>query len=280
MKTLISYLIIVLYILNCFRIKTGPWKYFQINARHFSDEKGIFSKLNIDKMIPEKWKLRQERLTEFFTPSRYPVFIKPEWGQNAQGITRADNSDQLRAITTNLEGSSTTFIAQECATESREFELFTIFTDPGRSECAVMTITEALNQTHDYPINSIYNENTRYRDITDQFSQADIKKLIDFKQEIGKFGQSRLSVRADTTDDLVAGNFHVIELNLFTPMPINLLDRNHSWIQRLKYIAQYSYAVALATRSIDTSQKSFAIYTRMSMYGRSLKTISVLRSIL
>jgi len=280
MKTIISYLIIGLYILNSFRIRTGPWKYFQINARHFSAEKGIFSKLYIDKMIPEKWKLRQERLTENFIPDNFPVFIKPEWGQNAQNITRADNPDQLQAITRNLEQSDKTYIIQERAPESREFEIFTIFTDSSREECAILSVTEVKNKSHQFPINSIYNDDTCYHDITSQFSPLNQSTLIGYKQQIGKFGQSRLSVKADSIGDLLAGKFHVIELNLFTPMPIHLLDSDHSWLWRLKQILKISNALAYATRSIDSDQASYAIYTRMSMYGRSLKTLGVLRSFL
>lgn len=280
MKTTISALIVCLYILCCFRLRTGPWKYFQINARHFSSDKGIFSKINIDGMIPDKWKLQQERLGEAFVPARFPIFIKPEWGQNAQGITRADDEQEFNHIRQSLNGSATRYIAQEGAPERREFEIYTVFPSADRSHCEIITITEAINQTHPYPINSIYNQDTFYHDITNEFSAAELEKIGNYKKEIGQFGHSRLSVRANSLDDLINGHFHVIELNLFIPMPINLLDNNCTVPQRLRFIGRCSWALARATQSIDSKQKSQPIFTRMMLYGRSRKTLSALRSFL
>ncbi|MBX2884727.1 MAG: hypothetical protein KTR32_32530 [Granulosicoccus sp.] len=280
MKTTISALIICLYILCCLRLRTGPWKYFQINARHFSADKGIFSKINIDGMIPDKWKLKQERLGDGFVPARFPIFVKPEWGQNAQGITRADDEKEFNSIRQSLNGSATRYIAQESAPERREFEIYTVFPAADRDQCELITITESVNQTHAYPINSIYNKDTFYHDITDEFSADELEKIGGYKKEIGQFGHSRLSVRADSLEDLINGQFHVIELNLFLPMPINLLDRNYTWARRLRFIGCCSWALARATQSIDRKQKSQPIFTRMMLYGRSRKTLSVLRSFL
>jgi len=280
MKTSISALIVCLYILCCLRLRTAPWKYFQINARHFSREKGIFSKITIDRMIPERWKLRQERLGDGFAPVQFPVFVKPEWGQNAQGITRADDAAAFKVIRQQLNGSATRYLAQERAPERREFEIYTIFPTPARNQCELITVTESVNSTHEYPINSIHNADTFYHDITDQFGTGELQALSEHTREIGQFGQSRLSVRANSLQDLVAGRFHVIELNLFLPMPINLLDQNTSWKHRLQFVGRCSWMLARTTQAIDSEQKSQPVFTRMMLYGRSRKTQSVLRSLL
>ncbi|MBX2824425.1 MAG: hypothetical protein KTR33_06825 [Gammaproteobacteria bacterium] len=280
MKTSISALIVCVYILCCLRLRTAPWKYFQLNARHFSSDKGIFSKLNIDNMIPERWRLKQERLGETSAPTGFPIFVKPEWGQNANGVTRADDQASFNAIRQRLNGSATRYIAQQGAPERREFEIYTIFPTASRDHCELITVTESINQTHDYPVNSIYNENTFYHDITDQFDDDQLLALSRHTLEIGQFGHCRLSTRADNLDDLVAGRFHVIELNLFIPMPINLLDQNVSLSKRLAFIGRCSWTLARATQAIDSQQKSQPIFTRMMLYGRSQKTLGVLRSLL
>ena len=274
MKTTCSILIVTFYILCCLRLRTGPWNYFQLNARHFSAEKGIFSKINIDQMIPEKWKLNQGRLVDDFQPTRYPIFVKPEWGQNSIGISRADDANELREISLRLNGSATRYIAQEGAPEKREFEIYLVFSDAERETASVITVTEVINQTHDYPINGIFNEDTFYHDITDQFSAEDLQKLVMHNRDIGKFGHSRLSVRANSLRGLINGQFHVIELNLYIPMPINLLDRNYSWFRRLKFIGRVSYALAVATREIKHAETIHPIFTRMVLYGRSQKSIN------
>ncbi len=281
MKSFISALIVGCYILCCLRLRTAPWKYFQINARLFSRDKGIFSKIAIDKMVPHKWQLLQQRLSDDFKTSHYPVFIKPEWGQNGNGIERADDEHALERIKFRLASADTTYIVQQAATERREFEIFSTFADSSFDYADVVTVTEAINTTDQYPINSINNADTDYRDITHQFSLGDLQRLISYKKEIGKFGQSRLSVRADSLEDLIAGNFHVIELNLFTPMPINLLDRSYTWQRKLKFILRVGRSLARATRAIPSSQPSHPVFTRMMLYSRRTRPIGmVLRSFL
>ncbi len=280
MKTAISSLIVAAYILCCFRLRTAPWRYFQINARYFSGDKGIFSKINIDSLIPEKWKLRQDWLVDGFEPIRYPVFVKPEWGQNAKGIQRADNETELQTITKGLNGSATRFIAQEGALEKREFEIFFVYPEPDRQSASIVTVTEVINESHEYPINSVYNEDTTYHDISNQFTEEELKQLAEYNKEIGHFGHSRLSVRAHSLPDLIAGKFHVIELNLFTPMPVNVLDQNLSALDALKFIGSVSWELARTTRSIDANQPVHPVFTRMMSYNRHHKTASVLRSFL
>jgi hypothetical protein len=59
---------VVTYILDCVLIGTKPWKYFQLNAPTFNAEAGIFSKLDIDQLIPEKWRLQQNLLDDSAVP--------------------------------------------------------------------------------------------------------------------------------------------------------------------------------------------------------------------
>jgi len=49
--------IITYYIYYCIISFTKPWRFFQLNAKYFNDKKGIFSKYDIEKEIPDKWKL-------------------------------------------------------------------------------------------------------------------------------------------------------------------------------------------------------------------------------
>ena len=78
----INVVMITTYIVDCFAIGTGPWKFFQLNAPHFNSAKGIFSKIDLDEMFPEEWRLSQRYDADDYLPEEYPVFLKPEWGQN------------------------------------------------------------------------------------------------------------------------------------------------------------------------------------------------------
>lgn len=267
----ITIIMVVTYIVSCLRIATAPWKYWQINAHYFSAEQGIFSKLSLDGLIPDRWRLAQDIDSGDMTPQSFPVFLKPEWGQNAHGIHRADDHDQLLRLRARLSSEPQRYLLQQAAPEQREFEIFSIDTNHEDGVHDIFTVTEAINSRERFPINSKYNKHTRYADITDQFSTEQQIRIAGYLSEIGRFGISRLSVRADSQDELVAGNFHVIEINLFLPMPINLLDGNYSWRQRWLFIRKSMMCLAQATKLIQAVDKPQPIFTRMMMYGRDKK---------
>lgn len=281
MKSLLSALIIGTYILCCLVIKTGPWRYFQINARLFSRDKGIFSKLALDDMFPAPWRLKQSRLDISSVPDTFPVFIKPEWGQNSMGIERADTAEQFANIARRLSKTDRSFMVQQAAPGRREFEIFTTFANRKFDEADIITVTETINKTHPHPINSIYNNDTVYKEITGLLTKQQLEQLVKFKLKVGRFGQSRLCVRADSVEDMIAGKFHIVEINLFTPMPINLMDQSYTWKNKLEFILKVGRSLAKVTRAIDRNQKTFPVFTMMLLYNHQRSTIgNVLRNLL
>ena len=264
----ITIIMVVTYILCCTRIGTAPWRYWQLNARYFSREQGVFSKLAIDELIPERWRLNQSIDSETIEPSGFPVFVKPEWGQNAHGIHKVDNEEQLVILRSALAGQPQRYLIQEAAPGEREFELFSIDADRDDGKHDVFTVTEAVNTNEKYPINSKYNRFTRYVDVTDQFNAEQRLKMTGYLSQIGKFGISRMSARADSFEALVSGDFHVIEINLFLPMPINLLDAKYGWREKWRFIRPAMMSLAQATKLIKPVEKPQPIFARMMMYGR------------
>lgn len=264
----ITIIMVVTYILCCARIGTAPWRYWQLNARYFSESQGVFSKLSMDSLIPEQWRLAQHIDSEALNPGSFPVFLKPEWGQNAHGIHRVDNQAQLLQLRSRLAGQPQRYLVQEAAPGMREFELFSIDADREDNQHDVFTVTEAINTTEQFPINSKYNRFTRYSDITAQFSKEQQTQLAGYLSQIGQFGISRMSVRADTLDALVDGNFHVIEINLFLPMPINLLDGRFTWAEKWRFIRSSMMCLARATKLIKPVKRPQPIFASMMLYGR------------
>lgn len=260
---------VVTYILCCFRIGTAPWRYWQLNARYFSKEQRVFSKMAIDRLIPKRWKLVQTIDSEANTPSSFPVFLKPEWGQNARGIHRVDNQTQLIQLRHALSDQPQRYLLQHAAPGAREFELFSIDSNRDDGKHDVFTVTEAINNTEKFPINSKYNRSTRYSDITSQFNEKQQAQLADYLSQVGQFGISRMSVRADSTQALVNGDFHVIEINLFLPMPINLLDSNYTYREQWAFIRHAMMCLAQATKMIKPVEKRQAIFASMMLYGRT-----------
>jgi len=264
----ITIVMVLTYIACCVRIGAAPWRYFQLNAHYFSDDSGIFSKLSMDRLIPDRWRLSQSVDVETLTPVRFPVFLKPEWGQNAHGIHRVDDASELVRMRARLAREPQRYLLQEAAPGVREFEIFGIDADRHDRRHDVLTVTEAVNTNERFPINSKYNRHTRYVDITDHFDEAERRRLSGYLEEIGRFGISRVSVRADSREALVAGRFHVIEINLFLPMPINLLDARYTWRDRWRFIRGAMMALARSTKLIEPVARERAIFTRMMLYGR------------
>lgn len=268
----ITIIMVVTYILSCARIATAPWRYWQINASYFSSEKGVFSKLSMDSLIPDRWRLAQNIDSDTLTPTRFPVFLKPEWGQNAHGIHRADNTAQLIKLRSELANQPQRYLLQEAAPGQREFELFSIDANRDDGKHDVFTVTEAINNSENFPINSKYNSFTRYADITSEFNTEQQQHLAGYLSEIGKFGISRMSVRADSLDALINGHFHVIEINLFLPMPINLLDGDYTWREKWRFIRSSMMSLAQATKLIKPVDKPQPIFASMMLYGRGRST--------
>ncbi|NOR24925.1 MAG: hypothetical protein GQ542_11140 [Desulforhopalus sp.] len=52
------------------------------------------------------------------------------------------------------------------------------------------------------------------------------------------FRIARVGVRANSIEELLAGNFHVIEVNIFLPMPLVLLDSQRSWAEKHRFIRE------------------------------------------
>lgn len=259
---------VVTYIIYCAKIATAPWKYWQLNARYFSSEHGIFSKLSLDMLIPDRWRLAQSIDSEALEPASYPVFLKPEWGQNARGIHRVDDKDQLAQLRAKLKYQPQRYLLQEAAPGQREFEIFSIDTDYDDLHHDILTITEAINTQERFPINCKSNRFTRYADISNQFSTEQLNQLGRYVSEVGQFAISRMSVRANSIEDLLQGNFHVFEINLFLPMPLNLMDQDHSLVQRWKFIREAMKHLAKATKLIRPVRRQQPIFTLMMTYGR------------
>ncbi|MDC9715581.1 MAG: hypothetical protein PSN36_07195 [Gammaproteobacteria bacterium] len=228
------------YIAWSIRLGILPWYYFQINAEWYNKKKGFYSKIDMDKYIPLKWQLKQCYFDKSQPPTEFPVFLKPEWGQNSNGIVRVDTKEAfLNFDSTN---SKIPYIVQQAAAEMQEYEVFYIRNADNPQHLVVLTITQSINQTDErYPINSVNNADVVYQDCSGTFSQNELKKITLHLQELPSFRIARVGLRANSRADLLAGLFHIIEVNLFAPSPINLLDNNLSKKVKHQFIKNSMY---------------------------------------
>ena len=274
----VTYLMVISYISFCIRIATKPCKYFQLNSPYFDRKEGIFSKIEIDQLIPLRWRLAQFYDDGIRFPERYPVFVKPEWGQNAGGIYRADNPGELHQVREKIRGARVKYLVQEGATEKNEYEIFSMQHHRDESRYAVLTVTQACNDSEPNPVNSIYNSDTRYVEITDSFSAAELDQIWGLVRQIEKFKISRVCVRADSIADMLQGNFHVVEINLFLPFPINMLDSRYSSKDVFNFVMAYMMCLALATKYRDKSLETKPVFTKIMLYNRESRWLNFWRA--
>lgn len=260
---------VVLYIFHCIRLGARPWRFFQLNAGYFNNSKGIFSKLDLNQRIPPRWRLDQYRDTGTETPSRFPVFVKPEWGQNSVGVRCAHNQRQLDRIrATRDPHKKMGWLIQEAARGKREFEVFLVAgAEPGSR--AVLSVTETVNSTgKTFPVNGIYNTSTRYRNMDQELSESQLKGLWDHLSQMDPFRIARFGIRADSLTELTEGRFQIFEINLFTPMPLILLADNVSATEKLRSMNEITRALARLTGTLESRSKEDAIFFRKLLAHR------------
>ncbi len=228
-----------------------PWRYFQINAKHFNAVKGIYSKIDIDKLIPKKWLLAQHYATKDKLPYQFPIFVKPEWGQNANGVIKINTKQEFLSLVNKK--TKIPLIMQQIATAKNEYEIFYIKNIINKNY-AIFTITQVFNTSNDNnPINSINNNYTTYKDISNDFSLTELQQLKSYMQQLKTINFARVYLKTNSKNALLKGIFHIIEINLFAPLPINLLDK--SFTNKNKFIKKTMHDLVLLSK--QTPKKYF-----------------------
>lgn len=220
------------------RYRTKPWNFFQLNEFYFNRDKNIFSKLDLDNHIPKQWRLEQVVDDGEIVPS-FPVFVKPEWGQNSHGVGIANNFDELNKLRQTRRDKDIDYLLQDAATEKREYEFFYIRSTSNLSDFDTISLTETVNKSDEtLVVNGINNNDSVYREVGSGLSEGERETLWEMFGSIGCFYIARVGVKANSLGDLLSGDFHVIEVNIFLPMPLVLLDKlikvkeKHQFIRR------------------------------------------------
>ncbi|BHH84572.1 ATP-grasp domain-containing protein [Desulforhopalus sp. 52FAK] len=250
---MVRFLLVFWLIIYSIRYWTKPWNFFQLNHTYFNRTKNIFSKLDLDSHIPDQWRLQQVVDDGDIVPD-FPVFVKPEWGQNSHGVGIARNLAELNKLRGNRKGKGVTYLLQEAATEAREFEFFYIRNGDSLDRYETVSLTETVNKSGEsLVVNGINNTSSVYKDVGDQLSDDEREHLWQTLSAIGCFYIARVGLKADSIKEIVAGNFHVVEINIYLPMPLMLLDEEISRKEKLKFIRHSMKVSARLASKVDFS---------------------------
>lgn len=251
------------YLYFCLRHRAVPWKFFQLNCRYFNVEKGFFSKLEMDMIIPKRYRLPQYLFSPREIPQRFPVFLKPEWGQNSNGIVRIDDTEQFKAFSQNNRKLRLPYLVQQAAPEGREFEIYYLRSPHDERQYSFLSITEVVNSSSErHPVNSIHNRLTSYVEITSDFTKEELQKIWKRVRNIGGFRMARVGVKADDLRSLMNGSFKIVEINLFLPMPLVLFADNVAADRKLSYIKEIMELTAKLVNTIPQTERGRWVFFR------------------
>lgn len=250
---MIRSLLVFWLILYSVRYRTKPWNFFQLNRTYFNKDKNIFSKLDLDDHIPSQWRLKQTLDDGKIVPE-FPVFVKPEWGQNSHGVGVARNRDELNGLRAKRGSKNVAYLLQEVAKEKREFEFFYIRRADNPGNYALVSLTETINKSNEpLVVNGINNNDSVYKDVVSLLTKEQLAALWKTFSSIGCFYIARVGVKANSLEDLVSGSFHVVEVNIFLPMPLILLDSSMGLGEKLPFIRQSMKASAKLAAKVNFS---------------------------
>lgn len=252
-------------IIYSIRYLTRPWNFFQLNADYFNSAKNIFSKQEINSHVPKRWRL-PEIIDDGKVSPDFPVYVKPEWGQNSHGIDIARNLNELEALRQkNRERyqGEVKFILQDAAAGKREFEIFYLREPEDLGNYAILSLTETVNISGEQlVVNGINNKDSHYIDRSGALAEEDYLRLWSFVKIIGFFRIGRVGVRADSIVQLLAGKFQVIEINIFLPMPLVLLDDNLRFGWKHQFIRKGMKTAARLSAAHEIQGKRYPIFFR------------------
>jgi len=259
----IRVLLVLHYLYACLRHRVVPWNFFQLNSSYFNEDKGIYSKLEMDSHIPHQWRLKQYYFDRDVVPDSFPVFLKPEWGQNSIGIVCVNNESEYRTFTGDVNKSAMPYIVQQTAPGRNEFEIYYLRSPECSEDFDVLSITQVTNigESH-HPINSIHNPDTSYLDITPTFSEKELRAIWNYSKAIGKFRMARICLKADSKGDLLRGIFKIVEINLFLPMPLVLLAKNVSGEKKRQVLGEMTKVMARLVKTIPPNETGKSIFFR------------------
>ncbi len=268
--------IVIGLIRQCLLTGTNPWMYFQIHSHFFNTKKWIFSKIDIETHIPSKWKLQSIEINHTTTAddilmhNDFPLFGKPEWGQNANGISYIENKASLSKFLRHVKSNDIDYLIQPASAYNREYEL--CFTkDPDNLEqYQIHSLVQAINE--DWNKVSSINAETRYKEILHELSPKQKDTLIEHIKQIWDFWIGRIWLRADSKKAMIEGKFEIFEINIFVPMPLKLLAYNVDESQKSAFFKKWITTLAKLTKN-RPKQKYREVFLRKTYMHYKIQLI-------
>lgn len=244
---------IILYLIYySLRQGVNPYLFFQIHTRYFNLEKWYFSKYEIEKDIPNKWKLESiyiEKKTtkeEILKNFNFPLFWKPEWWQNSHGITYIKDSTDLITFIQKTKDKKIQYLVQKSSIYLNEYEICFSKDPDNISEVIIHSIVQSVNVP--WTFISWIHAKTQYIEVMVNYSQEEINQLKTYILEVGDFTLWRIGLKANSCEEMIDWKFQIFEINIFIPLPLKLLANNISIEEKEDFLRYWTLTLSQLTK--------------------------------
>ena len=264
--------IILYFIYFCIKLWVKPWRFFQLNAKYFNDEKGIFSKYEIEQLIADKWRLKSclinnnTDIIETLKWFKFPVFFKPEWSQNSHWVKLFHCTKDLKEYIFKLKSFSSNYIIQEASKYKREYELCYSIDPKNQKDILLHSIVESKNpyKKKNY-VNGIHT-NTFYREVLWKINDGSKEKIKKYISEIWDFKLARIWFKTDSLESFIKWNFQIFEINIFLPMPLLLLAENINKNDKEIFLKKWSKNLVELSKNIPEKYNKPIFFRKMLIH--------------
>lgn len=260
--------IVFFFVCYCLKSWVNPWNFFQIHSNFFDSKKWIFSKLDLEKSIPKRWRLPSVKISSwdtyetFLKNVSFPIVWKPEWWQNAHGVRLLRDSHEFSAFLQNAKNSEIPYLIQEFSNLDYEYELS--FTKDQNNLITLWSLVEVENidQTK---INSIHGR-SRYIERLWEISQEEREKLQQYLMKLNNFKIARVWIKSSSIKDLISWNFKIFEINIFIPLPLKLLAENISKKEKISFLKAYTKNMVTLTKFRTKSEYKEVFFRKIFLH--------------
>lgn len=252
----------------CLKSWINPRNFFQIHAKFFNEKKWIFSKLDLESHIPEKWRLTSYKVTSWDTvldlkkQHGFPFIWKPEWWQNAHWVRMIRDENDLENFLYETKNSEISYLVQEYSDFDKEFEVS--YTKDHSWEISIWSIVESKN-IDNTNINSIHGK-TKYHELLDTVSSDDIEKIKRILLQLNDFKLARVGLKADSISDFISEKFKIYEINIFIPLPLILLADNISSWKKHNFLKAYTKNMTTLTKHREKSKYKEVFFRKIFLH--------------
>jgi len=240
--------IILYFIYYSLKKWVNPYMFFQNHVDQFNWKKWIFSKYEIEKKIPKKWKLRSEYYSQQYEVNirdnyNFPFFLKPEWGQNSKWIYAIQNVWDFQNFSQKILKWNVNYIVQEWVIW-KEFEIS--FTR-NNQDITIWSLVESVNTQ--WELIHCKNCYTEYIERIYELSQTDIESLKSMVQEIEPYSFARIWLKAESLRHIIDWKLKIFEINIFVPLPLFLLAENIRKPEKNVFLKRYLQELVCITKN-------------------------------